>query len=123
MAIYTLDTDIVIEHLRGTQKVTQKMGELKSDTLITITSLTVYELYKGVYVLKDGKKEEEIEQFLGQVRTLDLNLEAEKQAAEIYAELRKDGNLINDADLLIGSIALTYGSILVTNNTSHFNRI
>jgi len=123
MAIYTLDTDIVIEHLRGTPKVTQKMEELKPDTLITITPLTVYELYKGVYVLNDGKKEEEVEQFLGQVKTLELNLEAEKKAAEIYANLRKDGNLVNDADILIGSIALTYGSILVTNNTAHFKRI
>lgn len=123
MDLYTLDTDIVIEHLRGTPEIAQKMQELGSDALITVTCLTVYELYKGVYVLNDRKKEKEVEQFLDQVGILDLNLEAEKKAGETYADLRKDGNLINDADILISSLALTYGSILVTNNTEHFKRV
>ena len=44
----TLDTDIVIELLRGNDIVKRKMEQLPKDTLIHITGLTVYELYKGV---------------------------------------------------------------------------
>ncbi len=123
MDLYTLDTDIMIEHLRGNPQVIQKMQSLKTEALITVTCLTVYELYKGIYILNDKKREREVEEFLDKVSILDLNLEAEKKAGEIYADLRKDGNLINDADILISSIVLTNGSILVTNNTEHFKRI
>jgi tRNA(fMet)-specific endonuclease VapC len=45
------------------------------------------------------------------------------QAAKIYANLRKAGQLIEDADILIAAIALVNDMTLVTNNTSHFSRI
>jgi tRNA(fMet)-specific endonuclease VapC len=45
------------------------------------------------------------------------------QAAELYAELRTHGQLIEDADLLITSIALIPDMTLVTHNTAHFVRI
>jgi predicted nucleic acid-binding protein len=45
------------------------------------------------------------------------------RAAEIYAELRARGQLIEDADLLSAAIALVNDLTLVTNNTAHFNRI
>ena len=45
------------------------------------------------------------------------------RAAELYAELRSRGQLIEDADLLSAAIALVHDMTLVTNNTSHFNRI
>ena len=41
----------------------------------------------------------------------------------IKAQLKQQGNLIMDADILIGSIALANKLILVTNNTKHFQRI
>ena len=45
------------------------------------------------------------------------------KAAEIYADLRSAGQLIEDADILIAAIALTNDLTLVTNNTAHFSRI
>jgi tRNA(fMet)-specific endonuclease VapC len=45
------------------------------------------------------------------------------KAAELYAELRVRGQLIEDADLLIAAIALVHDMTLVTNNTAHFTRI
>ncbi len=44
-------------------------------------------------------------------------------AAEIYADLRKGGNLIDDIDILIAGIALANNLILVTRNRRHFERI
>ena len=44
------------------------------------------------------------------------------KAAEIYANLRKKGRLIEDADILIASIAKTKKLILVTNDTD-FQRV
>jgi len=44
------------------------------------------------------------------------------KAAEIYANLRKKGRFIEDADILIASIAKTKKLILVTNDTD-FQRV
>ena len=43
--------------------------------------------------------------------------------AEQKAVLKKGGNIIADLDLMIASIALNHKSILVTNNTKHFECI
>jgi tRNA(fMet)-specific endonuclease VapC len=45
------------------------------------------------------------------------------RAADIYAYLRRQGQLISDADILIAATALHHGLVLVTNNLPHFQRI
>ena len=52
-----------------------------------------------------------------------LDQAALDRAAELYAELRSRGQLIEDADLLSAAIALVNDMTLITNNTAHFNRI
>ena len=123
MPRYTLDTDIVIEVLRGNQRVVARMNRLGPGTQISITGLTIYELYKGVAVMQDEDREKEVEEFISRAEILELDLKAERKAGEIYADLRRKGKLISDADILIAAIAVINDSILVTNNTEHFRRI
>jgi predicted nucleic acid-binding protein len=56
-------------------------------------------------------------------KILPLTISATKQAAEIYADLRKRGQPIGHTDCLIAGIALANGLQLVTNNTEHFKRV
>lgn len=42
---------------------------------------------------------------------------------KIKANLRSEGKIIEDFDILIASIAVANDSILITNNTQHFERI
>jgi predicted nucleic acid-binding protein len=44
-------------------------------------------------------------------------------AAQIYADLKNDGNIIEDDDIFIGATALENDAILVTNNERHLGRI
>lgn len=44
-------------------------------------------------------------------------------AAEVYADLRKQGQPIGHTDSLIAGIALVNDLQLVTNNTDHFKRV
>ena len=37
--------------------------------------------------------------------------------------LEKDGNLIEDADILMAAIAIVEDLTLITHNTNHFNRV
>jgi len=120
---YTLDTDIVIEVLKGTATVVERMDALPIETSICITGLTVYELYKGVFSIGERRREQDVEEFIENVEILQLDEDIERKAGEIYADLRKKGELISDADILIAAIVLANDSVLVTNNTDHFKRI
>ncbi len=61
MVSFTLDTDIVIEVLRGNDKILKKMKHLPLETSICVTGLTVYELYKGVFSIGGRQREQEAE--------------------------------------------------------------
>ena len=37
--------------------------------------------------------------------------------------LKEEGNLIEDADILMAAIAIVEDLVLITNNISHFNRV
>lgn len=61
--------------------------------------------------------------FLRQFASLPLDDRAADKYGEVYAELKRRGNLISEIDIQIAAIALTHNLTLVTHNTRHFNRI
>ena len=63
------------------------------------------------------------EHFCANNTVLPITEQVIDQAAEIWAELRKRGELILDADILIAATALVNGCGLVTNNERHFRRV
>jgi tRNA(fMet)-specific endonuclease VapC len=46
-----------------------------------------------------------------------------KISAELYSNLRQEGQSLDDIDLLIAGIAIENNMTLVTNNEKHFDRI
>ena len=120
---FTLDTDIVIELLKGNETIKRKMEALPPEIIIYITGLTVYELYKGVLYIGSKKLENDLKNFLENIEVLQLDPHIEKRAGEIYAYLKKKGEMISDADILIAATVLSNDSVLVTNNEGHFKRI
>jgi predicted nucleic acid-binding protein len=52
-----------------------------------------------------------------------LDIEITDIASEIYAELTRRGELIEDADILIAASCMVKGMVLVTDNEEHFRRI
>lgn len=121
--IYCLDTDILIEFFRGNEKIASKVSSLADDDGIALTWLSFYEFFKGIYI--SGKFEEEsfLKNLLATCLILESSFDSSKLGGEIYASLKKEGKLINDADILIASIVKANQATLVTNNTSHFIRI
>lgn len=66
---------------------------------------------------------EAFDRFCETCLVLPLTDEIVVKAAGVYATLRKRGQPIGDADILIAASALTHGFGVVTNNESHFRRI
>lgn len=62
-------------------------------------------------------------EFSAQNVVLSLTEESVTTSAEMYAELRKKGQPIDDIDLLIAGIAVSNDLVLATNNEGHFKRI
>ncbi len=119
-----LDTDVLSEFLRGNPKVIAKVDEqLKHYGTINISIITYYEILNGL-LYKDAKKQlQKFEVFARLNRIIPLTRPMARKAAEIQAELRKNGAEIGHTDTLIAGMALTSRLQLITNNTDHFNRI
>lgn len=121
--IYCLDTDILIEYFRGNESIKNRIKNLREEDSIGLTWLSVYEFFKGIFA--SGKMEEEsfLSTLVNSVFLMDESYESSRIGGQIYAELKKSGTLINDADILIASIVKQHNAILVTNNEGHFKRI
>lgn len=123
MIEYILDTDTCIYWLKGKEEVKRKVEKIGVDNL-RITIITLAELKYGAFnSQKVSENLKNINDFLGKVKVLLLDEDAAERFGKIKAGLRKTGQLIEDFDILIGSIALSHGGVLVTNNIEHFKRI
>src|SRR3989344_262489 len=99
--MYCLDTDIIVEFLRGNKPVVDKINEVSKNQPLFITSLTLSELHKGANL--SSNKENEIKKIKVLLDYLELITITEK-TAEIfgakYAKLQKIGRKTQDFDLL-----------------------
>jgi len=121
--IYCLDTDILIEHFRGNEAIKKRIEGLKPEDGLGLIWLTIYEFFKGIFVSGKLGEEKFLQKLAQTCIILDPLYEAAKIGGEIYAKLKKEGRLINDADILIASIVKAHDAVLVTNNENHFSRI
>ena len=119
-----IDTDILSEFLRGNSKVVENATEyLKLYDAINFSIITYYEILNGL-LYKDAQKQlKKFTDFADLNKILPLTISATRQAAEIYADLKKKGQPIGHTDCLIAGITLTNEFQLVTNNTDHFKRV
>jgi len=121
--IYCLDTDIIIEYFRGNEAVKNKIATLAENDSLGLTWITVYEFFKGICASGKYNEEDFLERIVNASIMLEASYESSRTGGEIYASLKKSGNLINDADILIASIVKEHGAVLITNNEDHFKRI
>jgi predicted nucleic acid-binding protein len=120
-----LDTDILIDLLRGNEEIAQNIDLMEGKgSLLSTSTLNTFELYYGAY-----KTRNQSENILATRRLLDrliiheLDLAASEKAGELQANLEKEGTPLEFRDTLIASIVLTKDISLYTRNTRHFRRI
>ncbi len=120
----TLDTNIITAFLKKNLRVVEKVSDyLESFDGLSINIISYYEILRGLKDLGNEKKLRKFEEFVQVNELISIRKETIEKAAEIYAYLKKKGNLIEDADILIASIAIVEGLVLITNNIDHFERI
>ena len=120
---YLVDTDWVINYLRGRQQVVERFNQLVQHG-VGISIISIAELYEGIADAEyQQEKEREIGDFLGYVDILPLDEPVCRVFARERRRLRTEGRLIADFDLLIGATAVYHQLTLLTNNRRHFQRL
>jgi tRNA(fMet)-specific endonuclease VapC len=119
-----IDTDIISYFFNGNVNIKEKILELiKKDESICMTTINIYEIQKGLRWKNNKSKEVQFNSFLDDVRVFSLDDVSIGIAANIYADLRKTGNTIGDADILIAAIVIRNNGTLVSNNIKHYENM
>lgn len=125
-----IETSVVIDFLRGyNPKIEKNIKDLISQGIdLTITQITLCELWYGVYALKSKQKQiteaKKLNNFiinLTEIKT--VNSSSSRIYGEICAELDRNGIRVPQFDLLNASIAIANEIPLITRDKSHFPRI
>ena len=119
-----LDTDTVSLMLRGNASVTVRVGNYRrTEGPVAVSVIVLYEVLRGLKFLDAKLQMASFQSFMRANEVIHLDEAIAQTAADLYATLRKQGQLLPDADLLIAATALDRGYILVTRNLKHFERI
>lgn len=119
-----LDTDILSELLKQHPLVTQRARlYLAEHGRLAFSIITRYEILRGLKAKQAHAQEAAFDALCETCLILPLSDLVIVQAAALYAELHRRGDLIPDADLLIAATAIQSQRSVISNNIAHFARI
>jgi tRNA(fMet)-specific endonuclease VapC len=120
---YLVDTDRLIDFLKGRADAVRLIATLASDGL-AMSLMTFGEVYDGIYRSGDPSGQEAtFVRVLAWIPVLGLNQDIMREFARIRGGLRLAGQPIGDADVLIAATAIHHDLTLVTRNLRHYERI
>jgi predicted nucleic acid-binding protein len=121
MASFCLDTDVIVNILRGTQPLDSFLALVPFG--VSTTMITLMELYYGAY--KTGKEERIalVDSVDKSITVMDISEDDVKLAGKIMAGLEREGRKVDFRDVVIGAICINNELILITNNVKHFERM
>ncbi|MFZ9889882.1 MAG: type II toxin-antitoxin system VapC family toxin [Myxococcota bacterium] len=120
---YALDTNTLIYFFRGEGQVSEQLVR-HAPSQIGIPAVVLFELETGIAKSVDvRKRRQQLDVFLATVTCLSFGAAEARAAAQIRANLEKQGVPIGPMDTLIAGTALATGRVLVTRNTREFSRV
>jgi len=118
---YLLDTDAVVDVLRGRHGVARRLAQVSPDD-VAVSAMTVAELLYGSLCSSDPERSgREVRRFLDAVRTIPFGRAAAAAHSRIRHTLRKQN--IGPNDLVIAATALSAKATVVTANVREFSRV
>ena len=117
-----LDTDTCIGLLTGDDAVVANWRSCGDQC--ALPSMAVGELYYGAF--KSTVREDEfdrVSRFVDIFPEIQPSKRSMRRFGEIKAALELKGMRLNDADIIIASIAIEEGFALITGNMKHYSRI
>lgn len=109
-----LDTNIVIDHLRGRAAATHFLSGLRRPPSLSVIS--ILEIYAGA---RNRDEERQIERLLTGSKILDVTADIARVAGQFIKHYERSHGL-DDADAVIAATAEHHGLSLATLNVKHF---
>lgn len=124
METLCLDTDILIDFLRGDNTTVEKIKELEEEFVLATTTINLFELYYGAFKSKKSEKNvKSVNKLAERLELLKFTDKSAEISGRIIAELEKKGRLVDFRDAMIAGIVLENDAMLYTRNVKHFERI
>jgi tRNA(fMet)-specific endonuclease VapC len=125
MELSLFDTDTLSEIMKGLDQHVQDHARRYWAVFhhFTFSIITRYEILRGLKARRATRQIARFEQRCQHSLVLPLTDDIIIQAADLYALLYQEGQLISDADILIAATALKHNLVMVTENVNHFRRI
>lgn len=111
-----LDSEVIIDFLRGESNTVEKIKHYEDEELCA-TSFTIFELLLTI------KKQDVINQFIRNVTPLNFDEKCGIIAARIYNDLRDVGSVRPVRKVITASVCINNGAFLVTKNRKYYERI
>jgi tRNA(fMet)-specific endonuclease VapC len=120
---YMLDTNIISDLIRNPQgKAAKRIAKVGEDNICT-SIIVAAELRYGCAKSGSDRLLRVVEDLLGEIDVLPLEIPADSEYGGIRAELEAAGRPIGANDLLIAAHAYATGAIIVTANADEFKRV
>lgn len=114
--MYLVDTNILIWIIRGEEKYVQWFESLKQGIKLSISVVSIAEIYKNIYPLEFVNTEQLINDFA----IWDVTVDIAKQAGLYWQYFSKKFKNLHILDCLIAATAQKHNLKLFTLNTRHF---
>jgi predicted nucleic acid-binding protein len=122
--IYALDSNIISYIIKGDETISKKYNaELDKGNHFIIPPIVYVEVKRGLEYINSVSKLKTFEYMCSEFEIGKIDIHVLNKAVNIYVDLRKQGKLIDDSDILIAAYCIINDYTLVTNNTGHFERI
>jgi predicted nucleic acid-binding protein len=117
MAVYLLDSGIIIDVLNGKRGRAEAINHLiREGSEMACCSINVTEVYAGMRLGEETK----IERLLRSLRFCEVTWEISRQAGNLQNYWRQQGRTLALPDVTIAAVALAHKLILLTGNQKDF---
>ena len=122
--MYLLDTNIIVEFLRGRLPLGLELLKNTDCRLVKIPAIVEAELLLGAHKSQNSQKNRlAIEHLLCNYEIVPFDSACAHAYARIRADLEASGQTIGPNDLVIAATAIAHDATLATNNVREFKRV
>jgi predicted nucleic acid-binding protein len=114
--MYLLDTDVLIWVLRGKSEIIEKVSQLKENSSLGISVISIAEIYKNIFPSELTTTED----YLNQHIPFNVDAKIARVAGLYWQQYAKQLKGLSITDCLIAATANVHGTTLVSLNSKHF---
>ena len=119
-----IDTDIISYYLRKMPVVISNLENyLQTNQTLYISRASFFEIKSGLAYKNAFAKNKKFDEILEKITVLEITEKSTLISAEIYADLRKKGIIVQEMDILNAGVALENDLIMCTNNIKHYQPV